>query len=157
MHGDEGRLWLKEGVTAALALGVFVALLITYRVQVSIPAAQTNQNIQQVSTALYGIFAAFVGYYAGRIPAEKAASDAHKNAAAAREEADRSFANAVDMLQLVKSVQREQNVTAAENVRGNELLRRAVAHLAPPDGPADARADDPVKVAADIHRHLERS
>jgi len=89
--GDSGTAWLKEIMIATLALITLTALLLVYCKLMRMPEdpiteavkAQTA-NVEKVGTALFGIFAAFVGYYAGRVPAERAAASAQQEAQAER-------------------------------------------------------------------------
>jgi len=78
--------WLKESMIAILAIVTLAALLVTYNRLTHMPAtgsdveAKQTANVEKVATALFGIFAAFVGYYAGRVPAEHSAAIAQQNA-----------------------------------------------------------------------------
>jgi len=160
MNSEEGRLWLKEIITGALAIGVGIGLIFAYKSLLGLDANVTNPNIEKVSTALYGIFAAFVGYYAGRVPAEKAASDAQKTAVAARDDANSARNSATEMSRIAADAQRSQITTAAQYVRGNELLRRALPHLLSPIESGEdvsEEPDPPARVADEIRRYLDRS
>lgn len=88
---------LKEIVIAVLALLTLGALFTAYWMLVKLPvgeaapsiAAQARMaNLDKVASALFGIFAAFVGYYAGRVPAERAAAASQQNADTQKKLAD---------------------------------------------------------------------
>jgi hypothetical protein len=78
--------WLKESMIAVLAIVTLTALLMTYHRLTHMPASTSDTeakqmaNVEKVGTALFGIFAAFVGYYGGRVPAEHTAAVAQQNA-----------------------------------------------------------------------------
>jgi hypothetical protein len=77
--------WLKEVMIAVLALVTLAALLVAYWAFAKAGDAATQlQNVEKVATSLFAIFAAFVGYYAGRVPAERTATAAQQAANAER-------------------------------------------------------------------------
>jgi len=82
-------VWLKEGVAATLAILIVSATLIFLIPSLtSSPADSTSA--QAIFAVLGGWGGVVIGYYFGRIPAEKAADKAEKVADAARTERDKA-------------------------------------------------------------------
>jgi hypothetical protein len=134
--GDSGTAWLKEIMIAALALITLTALLLVYWKLMSMPSnpideamkAQTA-NVEKVGTALFGIFAAFVGYYAGRVPAERAAAAAQQEAQAERKVSQQKGTEVAHATALLAS--------ARDHLLGNgNALAAAVGNVGGNGGPA---------------------
>lgn len=153
----EGQTWLKEIVAAGLAAGTFAFLIVFYFQLVRLPAdlpsdagrvaaareveQARTENTRKAVDGLFAIFAAFVGYYAGRIPAERAAAASQRAASASAAEA--SAAN-----QLAANA-------GAEAKAGANLLRKALPTVR--QGPAPApKAGPDLGLTAEIEAFIER-
>jgi hypothetical protein len=88
--GKTSRIvWFKEIITAALALTIMGAIMVF--LSPSLLASPVDATSAQAIFAVLGGWGGVViGYYFGRIPAEKAADKAEKVADAARSEKDRA-------------------------------------------------------------------
>jgi hypothetical protein len=153
---SDAQAWLKELVTASLAVGTFVCLVFFYLQLVRLPAdlptdaAQVatarevgqarTENTRKVVDGLFAIFAAFVGYYAGRLPAERAANAAQQTAALRASEAEAARSSAA--------------AEAEQARRGADLLRRALPALRGHPAAPDARTAQDA-LATEIERYLQ--
>lgn len=87
--------WLKELVIAVIALAIMTALLVTYGKLGQMPATlddairEQMSNLKSIGTALFAIFGAIIGYYCGRVPAERSATAAQQVANSERIIAER--------------------------------------------------------------------
>jgi len=82
-----GLIWLKEGVAAFLAVSIILATLFFLAPSLTANPADST-SAQAVFAVLGGWGGVVIGYYFGRIPAEKAADKAEKVADSARAERD---------------------------------------------------------------------
>jgi hypothetical protein len=166
---EAARLWFKEIVTAVLTLAVLVALFVTYHRLSQLPdtaytdatAREANTgNVEKIATALFGIFAAFVGYYAGRVPAEKAAADSFAVANQAQQAAAASQSQAATSQAETNEVTRKLEQELVWSDRANELLAQTVPLLdrerAKDVITADADELAPRLLASEVARHLRR-
>jgi hypothetical protein len=82
-------IWLKEGVAATLGILIVSATIILLVPSLTaVPADATSA--QAIFAVLGGWGGVVIGYYFGRIPAEKAADKAEKVADSARTERDKA-------------------------------------------------------------------
>jgi hypothetical protein len=97
MSQDDRSFVLREVVIAILAGVTLAALLSAYYLLSGMPQEGSTlpewekvrmANVDRIVTGLFGIFAAFAGYYAGRVPSEKAAAASEKRA-----EAEQKYGN----------------------------------------------------------------
>jgi hypothetical protein len=166
---EAARLWFKEIVTAALTLAVLVALFVTYHHLSQLPdmtytdatAREMNTgNVEKIATALFGIFAAFVGYYAGRVPAEKAAADSFAVANQAQQAAAVSQSQAATSQAGANELARKLEQELVWSDRANELLAQTVPLLdrerAKDVVSTDADDFAPRLLASEVARHLRR-
>ncbi|HJQ40555.1 MAG TPA: hypothetical protein VKB93_25705 [Thermoanaerobaculia bacterium] len=155
---ESARLWFKEIITALLALIILGALLAAYWRLGELPntaiadqavRAANAANVDKIATALFGILAAFVGYYAGRVPAEKAAADSRAAADQAQQVAVQSQTQAVTATQKLEQEQ-------AWSERSTEMLAQAVPLLdsQQPNNVVAGAEVSASALAARIKRHL---
>jgi hypothetical protein len=93
VNGESGLVIFKEVMIAILAVITLSALiwsydlLLTMKLDNPVTEAQRTAlaNVEWVATGLFGLFAAFAGYYSGRLPAERAAIASQREAAAMRD------------------------------------------------------------------------
>lgn len=87
--GTAKLIWLKEGVAATMGVLVIVATLI-FLAPALIANPVDSTGAQAIFAVLGGWGGVVIGYYFGRIPAEKAADKAEKVADSARTERDKA-------------------------------------------------------------------
>jgi hypothetical protein len=82
-------IWFKEIITAILALTIICAIMV-FLAPALLASPVDATSAQAIFAVLGGWGGVVIGYYFGRIPAEKAADKAEKVADAARSEKDRA-------------------------------------------------------------------
>lgn len=82
-------IWFKEIVTAILALAIIVAILV-FLAPALLASPADATSAQAIFAVLGGWGGVVIGYYFGRIPAEKAADKAERVADTARSERDKA-------------------------------------------------------------------
>lgn len=169
---ESGRIWFKEIITALLALVVLFAMLVAYDRLSKVPdftrygegqeaAREANASqIDKIANALFGIFAAFVGYYAGRVPAEKAAADSRAAADQAQQLARASQSQSANAQAELNEQAKKLDQALVWSERATDLLTQSVVLLDSERGKdlASSPSDDisPRLFAAEVARHLRR-
>ncbi|MCW4006959.1 MAG: hypothetical protein NWF04_10285 [Candidatus Bathyarchaeota archaeon] len=82
-----GIIWLKEGVAASLAIIIIVAILV-FLAPALLASPADATSAQAIFAVLGGWGGVVIGYYFGRIPAEKAAEKAEAVAETATQRAE---------------------------------------------------------------------
>ena len=90
----DGTTWLKEGVTAFLAIAIIIATLAL--LWPSLSSGDTTEA-QGIFAILGGWGGVVLGYYFGRVPAEKASDNANKAADKATDTAKQALSDKGDM------------------------------------------------------------
>lgn len=80
--------WIKEAVAAILALVIVVATVILALGALDGKTADEFEQSMQVLTIFVGLAGTVIGYYFGRVPAERAADAARGEADALRSESE---------------------------------------------------------------------
>ena len=112
-------IWLKEGVAATLGIVIVVATIALLVPSLTATPADST-SAQAIFAVLGGWGGVVIGYYFGRIPAEKAADKAEKVADTARVERDQAEKSKVK--EISDSIEKE-----AEYQRKFEELNEIIA------------------------------
>ena len=166
----------KEVVVAMMAVVLMLALFVVYHALLSLPLnAQEagindvnelrvfNQSrtstVEKVAAGLFSLFASFVGYYAGRIPAEKAVANAREDVKKARDETSQAQTEAVKGQTAAGQAHARAYEAKVRSDRASELLQDALPtlHKAAGRAQAQAMAVDPEVLSNRIENFLRKS
>lgn len=137
---NEGFTAMLAGIITVVVMGILVSIAVVAFQNVSLAALAGFERLKDVLSISLSLFGTVLGYYFGRVPADKRADTADKRADEAQSQAASSNKAA--------EKQKEEFKAELDRIMNN-----------PPLGPADSGAlrltDQPQLGAADIRQQLQ--